>query len=321
MSTTDTDNIGLLDAFVGDGRPLLSLTGLCLIFSGAFAIFQSITGHFLPHDVEFLGMTADELCALKGCRIVHFMFHDRVAFGGAIFAVGVFYLWLAEFPLRAGEAWSWWLFVVTGLTGFGSFLAYLGYGYLDSWHGAATIFLLPVYVWGLLRTRRLLAGPAPFRALFHPSAPLDWKSRAGLGRICLLATGVGMFLAGLTILTVGTSLVFVPQDLEFMDATRAELDAINPRLIPLIAHDRAGFGGGIFTCGILVFFSAWCARPSRSLRQVMAIAGVAGFACALGVHFVVGYNDFIHLLPAYAGAGLFLAGVVLSGAFFTSDRR
>jgi len=296
---------------VGDGRALFSLTGLCLIFSGAFAIFQSVTGHFLPHDVAFLGMTADQLCALKGCRIVHFMFHDRVAFGGAIAAVGSFYLWLAEFPLRAGEAWAWWLFVVTGIFGFGSFLAYLGYGYLDSWHGVATLLLLPVFVWGVARTRRLVSGPRALRSLFQPAAALDWRTPAGLGRICLLATGAGMLLAGLTILTVGTSLVFVPQDLVFMDATRQELNAINPRLIPLIAHDRAGFGGGILTCGLLVFFSAWCARPSRSLRQVMSLAGLAGFACALGVHFVVGYTDVTHLLPAYAGAGLFLTGVTL----------
>jgi hypothetical protein len=310
-----TNDDGFIETLVGDGRSLFVLTGLCLIFSGGFAVFQSITGHFLPHDVEFLGMTAVELCALKGCRIVHFMFHDRVAFGGAIFAVGTFYLWLAEFPLRRGEAWSWWLLALTGGMGFGSFLAYLGYGYLDSWHGVATLLLLPVFVWGLLRTRALLPQRSSPQTLLVPGIPLDWRSASGLGRICLLGAGVGMILAGATILAVGVTRVFVAQDLEFMHATAADLNAINPRLIPLIAHDRAGFGGGIFTCGILVLASAWCARPSRSLRQVMAIAGTAGFACALGVHFVVGYTDFVHLLPAYAGAMLFLVGVALSRRF------
>ena len=310
-----TNDDGFFETLVGDGRSLFVLTGLCLIFSGGFAVFQSITGHFLPHDVEFLGMTAVELCALKGCRIVHFMFHDRVAFGGALFAVGTFYLWLAAFPLRRGEAWSWWLLALTGGMGFGSFLAYLGYGYLDSWHGVATVFLLPVFVWGLLRTRALLPQRSSLRTLFVPGVPLDWRNTTGLGRICLLGAGVGMILAGATILAVGVTRVFVPQDLEFMQATAAELNAINPRLIPLIAHDRAGFGGGIFTCGILVLGSAWCAQPSRSLRQVMAVAGTAGFACALGVHVVVGYTDFVHLLPAYGGAVLFLVGVALSRRF------
>jgi len=36
-------------------------------------------------------------------------------------------------------------------------------------------------------------------------------------------------------------------------------------LIPLIAHDRAGFGGGLCCTGLTVFFCVWCARPSRSL--------------------------------------------------------
>ena len=67
------------------------------------------------------------------------MFHDRVAFGGALVSIGALHMWLAEFPLRNREAWAWWLFVISGLSGFGSFLAYLGYGYLDTWDGVATL--------------------------------------------------------------------------------------------------------------------------------------------------------------------------------------
>jgi hypothetical protein len=47
------------------------------------------------------------------------------------------------------ESWSWWTLVCSGLAGFLSFLSYLGYGYLDTWHGAATLLLLPVFVAGL----------------------------------------------------------------------------------------------------------------------------------------------------------------------------
>src|SRR6266702_3962924 len=122
------DNRSFFGALIGDGRPLLSFTGLCLALSGVFALFLSATGHFLPHDVQFLGMAPEELCSINECRIVHFMFHDRVSFGGAILAIGVLYLWLAEFPLRHREAWAWWLIAVSGVLGFGSFLAYLGYG-------------------------------------------------------------------------------------------------------------------------------------------------------------------------------------------------
>jgi len=36
--------------------------------------------------------------------------------------MGALYMWLAEFPLRNREAWAWWVFVISGLSGFGSFL-------------------------------------------------------------------------------------------------------------------------------------------------------------------------------------------------------
>src|SRR6185436_13863609 len=147
------DDRGFLEALIGDGRPLLNLVALTLIGSGAFAIFQAASGGFLPQDVAFLGMSAEELCSMQGCRILHFMVHDRVSFGGVMIATGILYLWLSEFPLRSGESWAWWALLVSGASGFLSFLAYLGYGYLDTWHGAATLALLPLFIGGLWRTR------------------------------------------------------------------------------------------------------------------------------------------------------------------------
>jgi len=100
---------GLLRELLGDGRPALSLTAVALLLSGLFAIFLSFRREFLPHDVNYLGMSAAELCRFADCRVVRFMFHDRVAFGGTLIAVGVLYLWLAAFPLRQGAAWAWWV--------------------------------------------------------------------------------------------------------------------------------------------------------------------------------------------------------------------
>jgi len=71
------------------------------------------------------------------------MIHDRATFGGVLIAIGTLYLWLAEFPFRRGDAWAWWTLLLSGFVGFLSFLGYLGYGYLDSWHGIATLLLLP----------------------------------------------------------------------------------------------------------------------------------------------------------------------------------
>jgi hypothetical protein len=316
VTLDEDDRRGLLSALVGDGRPLLTLTALALLFSGGFAIFLAAVRQFLPHDLAFLGMTARELCALGDCRVVAFMVHDRATFGGVLIAIGVLYLWLTEFPLRRGEPWAWWTLAASGVVGFASFLGYLGYGYLDSWHGVATLLLLPVFAGGLAKTWRGVVRRDDERAtrsaLRMPWPPTVWRSRAGLGRLLLLLTGFGMIAAGLTIQTIGVTRVFVPQDLAFMGLTADQLRAINPRLVPLIAHDRAGFGGGLVSCGIAFGLAVWFGRPSPALWQALAIAGTVGFACAIGVHFAVGYTDALHLGPAVAGAVQLVAALALS---------
>jgi hypothetical protein len=305
---------GLFEALIGDGRSLITLTGICLALSGAFAIFQSATGHFLPHDIAFLQMSATDLCGINECRIVHFMIHDRVSFGGALIAIAVLYLWFAEFPLRAGESWAWWTLAISGIVGFGSFLAYLGYGYLDTWHAAATLGLLPCFAGGLWRSH-------PGLNLSKSGSPADLPSRASsqsrrsvlslnsVGRASLLLAAIGLMGAGLTIQCVGMTSVFVPTDLVFMGLSRAELDAINPRLISLIAHDRAGFGGATVTVGLLIFGSVHWGRPSRSLWQALLVAGIVGWTAAIGVHPAIGYTDAIHLAPAMLGASLVFFGL------------
>jgi len=312
MSTARSDDYRLLVAPAGDGRTFLALAGLALLLSGVTALVLGFTGRFLPHDERFLGMTAEQLCALHGCRIVHFMVHDRVSFGGALVAVGLVYLWLAESPLRQGQEWAWWAFAVTGAAGFGSFLAYLGYGYLDTWHGAATLALLPCFALGLARSQARLARPAGVRCLLRPGARVPWASAHGLGRACLLATAAGMAAGGLTILAVGTTCVFVPQDLAYLGVSVADLNALNPRLVPLIAHDRAGFGGAVCCCGLALFLAVWCGTPSRSLWGVLLLAGLAGFGTAIAVHPAIGYDDPVHLAPAVLGAALYLLGLLLT---------
>lgn len=306
------DDLGLIDALVGDGRSLIAFTGLALVLAGGFALFLAATGHFLPHDEQFLGMTARELCAHQGCRVVHFMYHDRGAFGGSIIAIGTLYLWLAAVPLRRGEPWAWWTLLASGGLGFASFLTYLGYGYLDTWHGAATLVLLPCFAWGIARTYRGLPRPRGVRSLLTPCLRVPWASRAGVGRACLLLTALALVAAGAVIMGVGMTSVFVPQDLAFMGLEPGDLRAINPRLVPLIAHDRAGFGGGLCATGATVFLCVWCGKPSRSLWQALLASGTAGFATAIGVHPLIGYTDAVHLAPAVATAAAFVAGLALT---------
>jgi hypothetical protein len=293
-------------------RFFVRLSALCLILSGVFAVALGVAGHFLPHDERFLGMSARDLCALHGCRIVHFMIHDRVSFGGAVIATGLLYLWLAESPLRRGQAWAWWALLLSGAIGFSSFFAYLGYGYLDNWHGLATLALLPCFLLGLATPSRKRDKREGICCLVCPSVRWSYRSPAGLGRACLLATAVGLVVGGFTILVVGMTCVFVPQDLAYMGLKVEELHALNPRLVPLIAHDRAGFGGAVCSCGAALFACVWCGKPSRSLWWVLALGGVIGFGTAIGVHPAVGYNDAVHLAPAVVGAIAYLTGLLLT---------
>jgi hypothetical protein len=189
--------------------------------------------------------------------------------------------------------------------GFATFLTHLGTGYLDTWHGMATVAILPLFVLGLARTRSGLAASAP--------SPTSAESRQRrIGRELLMLTGFGMLVAGTTIVTIGSLVVFVPQDLEFLGLDRHALEALDRNLVPLIAHDRSGFGGGVAITGLVVMACVRWGRPSRSLWEALLLAGLAGFGAAIGIHLVIGYLDVVHLGPAILGAAVFAAGMALT---------
>lgn len=300
-----TDDRRISDRALAGGATLLTAAALFLLACGVFAIVQAASGRFLPHDAVYLGMSAADLCAIDECRVLSFMIHDRISFGGVLVAIGVLYLWLARQALRQGAAWAWWTLALSGTAGFLSFLTYIGYGYLDTWHGLGTLALLPIFAAGLVRTRRL-------RRSRLESQPLDLRSTAGRGRALLLLTGVGIAAAGLTIATVGTTTVFVPQDLAFMGMTRDALTGVHPHLVPLIAHDRAGFGGALVSFAVAMVGCVRYARLSRALWQSLTVAGAAGFGAAIGIHPIIGYTSVSHLAPAVLGAVVFALGLVLA---------
>lgn len=255
------DDRTLWQALLADGRFLLALTGVALLFSGAFALFLCATGHFLPHDVAHLGMDAQQLSRAGNRALVNFMFHDRAAFGGSLVAIGILYLWIVEFPLRQREAWAWWTLFFSGLLGFGSFLSYLGYGYLDTWHGVATLFLLPIFVMGLVRSWPHLRAPKNWPYVSGSVFKTGHSMRARAGRVLYLIYGGGLVAAGLTITGIGMSSVFVKEDLQYIALSRDEICEIAPPLVPIIAHDRAGFGGGLLSIGVIVILLAVHASP------------------------------------------------------------
>jgi len=171
--------------------------------------------------------------------------------------------------------------------------------------GSLALVVAGAFAWFLAVTGQLLPHDMPAEPGGTPGP------RVRIGRVALLLTGLGMVVAGVVITTVGTLVVFVPQDLAFIGLGREALDAIDPHLVPLIAHDRAGFGGGLATTGLIVVAVVRFGRPSRGLWQALALAGIAGFGAAVGVHGLVGYLDVTHVGPAILAAGTFAAGMAL----------
>ncbi len=93
-----------------------------------------------------------------------------------------------------------------------------------------------------------LAPPAPIPP---PGLHDDRRWRLGLwGQLLHVAQASAFLAAGTTIAIVGVTEVFVPEDLEFMQTTAEALRSAGPRLVPLIAHDRASFGGMIVASGL-----------------------------------------------------------------------
>jgi hypothetical protein len=301
------DDRSLFEAAAGDGRFPVALTGFCLVLTGGFALLQSASGHLLPHDSYAIGMDAAGLMRAGNARLLGFMFHDRVAYGGSLLSIGFGYMWLAGFPLSHREVWAWWALLLSGAIGFLGFLTYLGQGYLDTWHAVATAFLLPVFIVGLWRSRPQGVTVSSGWRIRRPGENYP----ATAGRALLALTATGLMVAGATIAVFGMTKVFVPSDLRFIGLDPSTLRSISPTLIAVISHDRAGFGVGLCSIGVFLLLIAGHAKLDLSLIQIIALMGSAGFGCAIGVHFAVGYLDFLHLLPAYLGFIFFIAADLL----------
>src|SRR5205085_8351125 len=119
-----------------------------------------------------------------------------------------------------------------------------------------------------------------------PNLREDWRWRwSQWGQLIFIVQGAVLIVAGVVICRVGVTSVFVPEDLEFMRTTAEALTAANPRLLPVVAHDRTSFGGMLIACGLAVTLSAlWGFRQGAGwLWWVLLLSGSAGYAAAIGV--------------------------------------
>lgn len=285
----------------------MSLLGLGMVIGGVLAWFIAATTVLLPYDEDFLGKSRSEIIRFN-THLLHFMSHDRITLAGTMISLGIFYYQLAHHGLRYGLHWARTAAISSCVVGFSSFFLYLGYGYFDPLHAAVAVVLLPM----LLLTMRGLKD-RPSRK--PPGLRNDrvWL-RAQWGQCCFVILGFGLGIGGLTISFVGITDVFVPSDLVYLELTSSQLSAWSEAIIPLIAHDRAGFGGALFSLAVAITASAlWGVNQGEGwLWWTFLWGGLPGFAAGLVVHYHIGYTDFVHLLPVYIAVMLYVGGLYLT---------
>ncbi|MBX3083608.1 MAG: dihydroorotate dehydrogenase [Anaerolineae bacterium] len=285
--------------------------GLGLFVAAVFVWLVAITRVTLPYDEQFVGLDHAQLVSITP-TLMPFLAHDRISLAGTMLSSAILYTGIAAFALRQRQDWARQALLISGSVGYLSFFLFLGFGYLDPLHALLTAGLLPAFLFGL-RGQTFQTSRTP-----PPNLQNDRAWLRGLyGQLCFIVMGIGLFVGGILIVQTGLVSVFVPQDLAYMNITAEALRAVSPRLLPLIAHDRVGFGGALISNGLVaLLFSLWGFRQgARWVWWTLVLAGLPGFIGAIGIHFVVGYTDFIHLLPPYLAAIFYVAGAVLSYAF------
>jgi hypothetical protein len=298
---------------------LLCNAGLMISF-GAFYVLLAATVVLLPSDTSYLGMSTSHLCSFDECRFLDFLAHGRMSYGGALVGVGVMTGWMALGPLRRGETWVWWTLLLAAAATYGSFLSYLfsANRYFDWSLGILAGIGVPLCVLGLGLTYRRSEHLSIADAFRVPGIGGWLRTRRGRARLIIAALGAGIGLAGFSILMIASTVLFVPQDMTFLDTDLDGVSAVSNQLAPLMAHDRAAYGGSMVALAVL--FAATALRGigpvEKGGKRALLIAGLAFYGSTMAIHFAIGYTNFVHLLPVYGG----LACLLISLWFLADDR-
>ncbi|MDN3016381.1 dihydroorotate dehydrogenase [Paenibacillus sp. BSR1-1] len=294
------------------------LFGLFITIGGILALLFSMTTVILPNDEAFLGFSREELMTINP-NFIYFMAHDRMTLAGTMVSGGILYMQLARHGVKYGIHWARKAINIGAVVGFLGILLFFGFGYFDWLHGLFWVILFPFYINGVRKTKKSIQTPISKNRTNHPS----WK-KSLWGQLCFVVLGFAFIIGGVLISMIGATNVFVPTDLGFICMTPGQMNDLNSRLIPLIAHDRAGFGSALLSVGLLVIMIAlWGFHQGEKwVWNSLLIGGVPAFGSGIITHFVIGYTTFIHLLPAYFALFLFVIGLTLSRQFFyQTDRK
>ncbi|MDE4083542.1 dihydroorotate dehydrogenase [Planococcus maritimus] len=310
-------NEGLLDQRITappvyDGWIWHWLFGLFMFLGGAVAMLVSMTIVLMPYDEAFLNLSREELMAINP-NIYHFMQHDRMTVAGTMVSGGILYMQLARHGVRYGLEWAKRAIHIAGILGFLGILLFIGFGYFDWLHGILWLVLLPFF-WKGYRSSKNHSEHSSSRNRTNHQA---WKLSLW-GQLAFVSLGFALAAAGLVISIIGVNGVFVETDIAYICMSPEQIASINERLIPVIAHDRAGLGSALISVGLLVLMLAlWGFQEGqRWVWYTFLFGGLPAFGAAIIIHYVIGYTSFIHILPAYVALLLFASGLIMSRKFF-----
>ncbi len=288
------------------------LFGFLMLIGGLAALIVSMTIVVLPYDEAFLKLTREELIAINP-NIYRFMQHDRMTVAGTMISGGIIYMQLARNGVRFGLQWAKRAIHIAGILGFLGILLFLGFGYFDWLHGILWLILLPFFWKGYLMAKNHAEHSSSSNRTNHKA----WK-KSLWGQLAFVALGTALAAGGLVISTIGVNGVFVQTDIAYICMSPEQLAGINDRLIPVIAHDRAGLGSALISVGLLVLMLAlWGFQQGQKwVWYTFLLGGIPAFSAAIIIHYAIGYTTFIHILPAYIALLLFAGGVWYSREFF-----
>ncbi len=287
------------------------LFGLSILIGGIIALYFAFTSIILPYDESFIGLTRADILQINPL-ILSFMLHDRMALAGTMISGGILYIQLARHGIKNDMHWSRIAFHCAAIVGFLGIFLFIGFGYFDWLHGLFWLILLPIYYFSFKEGKKIIGSPHSS----HGENDRAWQY--GLyGQLMFIILGSLIIAGGIVISTIGVSRVFVSTDLSFLCMSPQMLDSISNQLIPVIAHDRAGFGSALVSVGLLILMlSLWGFRKGeRWIWNTLAIGALPAFIAGIGTHIYIGYTTFIHLLPVYFLVILYLLGLVLSYRF------
>jgi dihydroorotate dehydrogenase len=290
--------------------------GIGMIAAGLITLIIGLTFAILPYDQSFVGLDREGIKIINP-RLIPFLRHDRITLAGTMMAIGVIYAFLAARGMRERWDWSRRALLCSGAIGFASLFLFLGFHYVDPAHVILSGSLFPLFLLGVGR---------PVASLPHKSLDLvnDHAWRRGLwGQLLFVGLGVGLVGAGVIISFVGVTTVFVQSDLAFLHTTAGALASANAHLLPLIAHDRAGFGGALASDGVAVALVAlWgFRRGARWIWWMFLLSGGIGLSCGLMAHLSVGYLELGHLLPLLVSGVVFVVALSLSHPYLCDRTR